>query len=560
MTMTDDAGWGDPGAALDMRNLVEDIAQQVYDSNQIFRRAVTKTIAADGSAITVSFVDEPTVEFSVFVTFLRPTGVGQQVEIEVRNGNEFYINRVYGESIITETGNTSAPSQPVTVVVTGGIRQLVVTWDPVAGADYYLVERSQLSTFASGLVTQVAESNILVINGLIEGNTWYIRVTGYNVNGLSPVSATVIGVVQGELPASDSLVPSNSPPTSVVEGLGFLQAQWPAQANTDPVTYEVHISTVSGFAISAATKVAETESTFAFINTLPNRTTKLSYGVTYFVRVLAKDIDGAATVAGAQGFGAPRKVELGDAGNISSTSIRSDGAIPSMSGVAVLSSGIGYLYARWTAATSVDSITYDVHISAVNGFAPDANSLSLTTTSLFGFIRKQGPGAASADLVYGTTYYVRVVARDADGSSAASAQSSGFTVQVGAPDITLGTITATSGIIANLAITTAHIADVAITRAKIGTLAVGTAQIEDLSVTSAKVGSLAASKITTDLLSATLTITGMIRTSAATARVQMDGTGLFAVDTLGNETFRLNSGTGSLSLKGSILAGSSITG
>lgn len=96
-------------------------------------------------------------------------------------------------------------------------------------------------------------------------------------------------------PLSDGLAPATSPTPTVIGGLGVLHVRWDAIANADPVTYEVHVSTVTGFTPDATTLTQETASTAATIKALHDGTS-LAYGpeatpTTYFVRLVAKDRD-----------------------------------------------------------------------------------------------------------------------------------------------------------------------------------------------------------------------------------------------------------------------------
>jgi len=87
---------------------------------------------------------------------------------------------------------------------------------------------------------------------------------------------------------------------------------------------------------------------------------------------------------------------------------------------------------------------------------------------------------------------------------------------VGTNALAAGSITAASGIIADLAIGTAKIVDAAITNAKIGSLAVATAQIQDAAITNAKIGSLAVQ--TANIADANITTAkiGLLQVTAAT--------------------------------------------
>jgi len=102
-------------------------------------------------------------------------------------------------------------------------------------------------------------------------------------------------------PDTDGLAPSVSPvPTSVGGGPGYLVPQWTLIANPDAVIYEVHMSVTSGFTPDATTKVGETPSSIFFIRSLPNGDPLLyptepdNLDNIYYIKIIAKDFDGAA--------------------------------------------------------------------------------------------------------------------------------------------------------------------------------------------------------------------------------------------------------------------------
>ena len=112
---------------------------------------------------------------------------------------------------------------------------------------------------------------------------------------------------------TDGNPPTSSPAAEVIGTIGGLFVHWSAVVNGDPVTYEVHISTTSGFTPSASTKAAETGATAVTLHQLPDGSS-LAYfetdGVTpqvYYVQLVAKDADGSAA-AGAEGSGTPVQV------------------------------------------------------------------------------------------------------------------------------------------------------------------------------------------------------------------------------------------------------------
>jgi hypothetical protein len=119
---------------------------------------------------------------------------------------------------------------------------------------------------------------------------------GYLTPGTVPPDAT-----------TDGLPPEVSPAAIVQPGYLSLFVNWSPVVNHDPVTYAIYLSTASGFTPGASTFVGETQGTMVVLRTLSNGT-PLAKGTTYYVRIVARDIDGAAA-PGAQGSGVPAGVE-----------------------------------------------------------------------------------------------------------------------------------------------------------------------------------------------------------------------------------------------------------
>lgn len=569
--------WMHPDVAKKVVGVIEDIAQEAVKDAITYR---TGTVASlfPGS-MTVEFPDEPDNFVPVALQGFRPKVVGQNVEVLVRNGTEFVLNRVFGETVLL--GGSLAPVEPPVVAtglaLTTANRAITATWDVLVGIDAYDVQRAKDSGFTEEVTLHSGIfANQFTVENLTPGDVWFFRVRG--VNTLGPGEWSDDASIQVAR-VSDGVPPESSPTVTVHEGIRMLTAEWLPQDNDDPVTYEVHIGTVTNFAPTAGTKLGETSSTYWSTDHLPNGD-PLDVEQLYFMRVIAKDVDGAAPPSG-QGSG--QVIDLSQV--VSYETISGDGFIPSTPAAPAIQSGIGYLYASWTRPASPDPLQYEVHVSTTSAaFVPDANTLSLVTSSLFAIIRKQGPGAGNLPLVYGTTYYVKLIAVDVDGYSAPSAAGSGFTVKANTADIAVGAITAASGIIGNLAVGTAQIQDIAITTAKIQLLAVGTGQIADLAVgtakigdlavttakvqdlavntakiadlavTNAKIGSIQASKITTDTLNATITVSGVIRTSSGLPRVEMNSGGLFMYDSGGSAVIQMNASTGTAYFQGNIYA------
>lgn len=333
-----------------MRDVQERIAQDIADGKLIIRRAYVDSIAADKKSIQARFIDEPGTYFNVPVYDKLPTHINQQVEIAIRDRMQVSIWSIIGNTEVVGT----VPSDPPPPTPESGVGALslassgsaiTATWAILKDADRYVLQYSMSPVFDPTHPTTKSEevsANTYTVSGLTPHEVWYFRVRGVNVAGPGLWSGKV-SIAVSELAAPDGMPPGNSPAVTVTPGLHMLTAKWPVQVNADPVVYEVHIGTVSGFIPDATTKLGETSGTF-WITTADAAGNRLVSGTTYFIRVIAKDVDGAA-VPGIQGSGSPQVVDLGEAGGVlPSPQIAPDGVVPTAPGAPVVTSGIGYLY------------------------------------------------------------------------------------------------------------------------------------------------------------------------------------------------------------------------
>jgi hypothetical protein len=366
-----------------------------------------------------------------------------------------------------------APASSPTPTIAGGPGWLLAQWTPIVNADpvIYEVHVSVTSGFTPGAGTKIGETSLnehFIKNlpgggALVYGTTYYVKLIAKDFDGSAVAGAQGSGVMVKVGTADvttitgaqvhDGSAPASSPVANVVAGMGFLYVYWAAIANNDTVTYEVHLSTTTGFTPSGATKVTEVTDLFSFVNTLPGTSTKLTYGTTYFIKLVAKDLDGSAA-AGTQGSGAPLQVLNADVATLQGSKLK-DGSAPASSPTPTVVGGVGYLYVNWLATANNDPVIYEVHLSTTSGFATSGATKVTELTGLFTFIRTL-PGT-STPLSYATTYYIKIIAKDLDGSAAASAQGSATLTQATTADLAVNSITAASGIIADAAIGNAKI-------------------------------------------------------------------------------------------------------
>lgn len=116
-----------------------------------------------------------------------------------------------------------------------------------------------------------------------------------------------------------------------------------------------------------------------------------------------------------------------------------DGIPPALSPTPTVAGFLGTLVVKWLPITNPDLVTYDVHVSTLSGFTPDATTLAGSTNGTLQYVRSLADGST---LDYEVPYFVKMVARDADGSAPASTEVPAQTTQVQLEDIAVGAVTA----------------------------------------------------------------------------------------------------------------------
>lgn len=118
-----------------------------------------------------------------------------------------------------------------------------------------------------------------------------------------------------------------------------------------------------------------------------------------------------------------------------------DGEPPTSSPTPTVRGAIRSLFATWDATVNADPVTYEVHVSASSGFTPSASTLHGEIDGTIAKIDHLPNGSAFS---YGTPgpdgigtvpYYVKLIAKDADGSAPASAQGVGNPRQTTSGDV-----------------------------------------------------------------------------------------------------------------------------
>lgn len=124
----------------------------------------------------------------------------------------------------------------------------------------------------------------------VEGGQWVIA----DVLGREPqIQADhLVGHIPPEA-ITDGEPPSHSPTPVLAGGFGTNLIRWPAVENHDPVTYLLYLSGTPEFEPGESTLLDATMSTQAAVRTLPDGT-PLTFGATYYLKIIASDADGEA--------------------------------------------------------------------------------------------------------------------------------------------------------------------------------------------------------------------------------------------------------------------------
>ncbi|MGX4733185.1 hypothetical protein [Kitasatospora griseola] len=212
--------------------------------------------------------------------------------------------------------------------------------------------------------------------------------------------------------------------------------------------------------------------------------------------------------------------------------LASDTTPPPVPSKPVVTSLIGALRAVWDGRGAAgedmpaDFAEVEVHASTAAGFVPSAATV---------VDRLAGAAAAPiTGLIYDTTYYVKLVARDRAGNaSQPSAEVSAVPTFVIRSDL------------ADQIVGTAQLADATIIGAKIAL-----ATIQD-----AHIGTVSASKLTVGKLNADITVAARIKTADQGARVELNSGGIEAWNANGVKTVSVSAATGQVKLVGGLSSG-----
>ena len=272
-------------------------------------------------------------------------------------------------STVSGAAKAVAPAAPTVTMTYSDGGKPKLTWSAVSGAASYRVYRSESRGTGYSLLGTTTSTSY-VNTGAAAGKTYYYRVKAVNSAGTSAYSNIVSGRAKAAIPAAPRVTIGNS------SASGKPQLTWAAVDGA--AKYEIYRSTQQ----STGYSLLGTTTSTSYVNT------GAAVGTTYYYKVRALNVDGAAgayssTVSGAAKAVAPAAPTV--------TMTYSDGGKPKLT---------------WSAVSGAAS--YRVYRSESRG---TGYSLLGTTTST----SYVNTGAA-----VGKTYYYRVKAVNSAGTSAYS--------------------------------------------------------------------------------------------------------------------------------------------
>jgi len=237
------------------------------------------------------------------------------------NGTTYYFWLVSGKIVVSNTVSAvpvTVPGAPAGLTATAGNAQVTLSWtapasdggSPVSGYNVYVATSADFNGAAE---LPGVTGTAIVLVGLVNGTSYYFRVTAVNAVGQSPpsagASATLPPIVPPPPPASTapaSSAPASSAPASSAPATASTSApafaaptgltatagntqvtlSWAAPASdggSSVISYKIYIATAPG--VQGSRAIGSSKSTSATVTGLPN-------GTVYYFMVTAVNAAG----------------------------------------------------------------------------------------------------------------------------------------------------------------------------------------------------------------------------------------------------------------------------
>ncbi|MCX6135263.1 MAG: T9SS type A sorting domain-containing protein [Ignavibacteriales bacterium] len=294
------------------------------------------------------------------------------------------MNSTYTNGRIRDAASVSPGAPSLTSPANGATGQATnvsLSWSAVSAATSYRLVVSTDQNFGTAVYDQSGLTGTSqAMSGLLNGTTYYWKVNAANTAGASLYSSTRSFTTLVAAPSAPAL----SAPADAATGLAVSSTlSWTASAGA--ATYRLQVSTASSFATTVVDDATLT-GTSRVVSGLLNNTT-------YYWRVSATNAGGTSAYSTARSF----------------TTIVGAPVAPVLSSPADLATGVA-LSTTLTWNASAGAVTYRVQLSTVADFA----STLVDDSTLTGTSKAVGP------LTNNATYYWRVNAKNAGGTSAFS--------------------------------------------------------------------------------------------------------------------------------------------
>jgi hypothetical protein len=238
-------------------------------------------------------------------------------DVRVRSFDTMGNSSAWTAVVLLEAEENEPPAAITGLTATPSVTSVHLEWNPSEEDDvkgnngYYEFQISSDPSFPATTATASYTSGDPQYDavGLSENTEYYARVRAVDSGDAEGPWSDVVTFTTGQYPAlpnTDGLPPTTSPTPIVTGGIGYIHVGWSPISNPDPVTYEVHMSTISGFTPSPTTLAAEVSGTMVVLKTDP-ADDPLEYGETYYIRIVATDQDPGSAPPGTEVSGTLKK-------------------------------------------------------------------------------------------------------------------------------------------------------------------------------------------------------------------------------------------------------------